>query len=104
MGRHGQIDQQVPYHVVVAESLPGVEPRAERIKHAARGNQRQQRRRRLPHEKRHEKYDRPPHDQIDRQAEGGNRLARKRLVEDAEQHHRPLQDGDEYPLPAADDR
>ena len=104
MGRHSQIDQQVPDHVVVAESLPGVKPRAERIEHAARGDQRQQRRRRLPHEKRHEKYDRPPHDQIDRQAEGGNRLARKRLVEDAEQHPRPLQDRDEDALPPSDHR
>lgn len=104
MGRHGQIDQQMPDHVVVAESLPGVEPRAERIEHAARGDQHQQRRRCLPDEKRHEENDRPPHDQIDRQAEGGNRLARKRFVEDAEQHHRPLQDCDEDALPASDHR
>ena len=104
MGRHGQIDQQVPDHVVVAESLPGIKPRAERIEHAAQRDQRHERRRSVADEQRQEEDDRPAHDQVDGQTDGRYRLSGERLVEHPENHHRPLQDGDEHPLPAADDR
>ena len=43
--RHDRkVDQQMPYHVVVAKPLPGIEPGAERVEYTARGDQHQQRR------------------------------------------------------------
>ena len=58
----------------------------------------------MTHEKRHEEDDRPPHHQVDRQADRRNRTAGERLVDDAEEHHRPLQHRNEGTLPAPDDR
>ena len=55
-------------------------------------------------EEREEEDDRPPHDQVDRKADGRDRTPRERLVEDAEKHHRPLHDGNHDALPAPDDR
>ena len=56
----------------------------------------------MTHEGREEKDDRPSHHEVDRKAQGRNRAFRQRFVEDAEEHHRPLQRGDEDALPAAD--
>ena len=64
----------------------------------------QQLRRCVAQEERQEEENRPPHDQIDGQAHGRERTPRERLVEYPEEHHRPLQHGDEHALPPADDR
>ena len=94
----------MPHHVVIAEALAGVEPCAERVEQAAQRNERHEGRRSVADEQREEEDDRPAHDQVDSQTDGGYRFAGQGFVENPENHHRPLQDGDEHPLPAADDR
>lgn len=95
-----QIDQQMPHQVVVTKGLLGIEYGAYGVEYSAQRNERDELPRGVTHEEREEEDDGPPHHQIDRQADGGYRASAERLVEYAEDHHHPLQDEDQPPLPA----
>ena len=102
MGRDREVDHQVPHHVVVAESLHGIDPGSQRVTHAARGDQHDQGRGGMAQKERKEEQDRPPHDQINRQAQRGPFAARQRLAEYAQEHRHPLQRRHQHPLPPSE--
>ena len=101
MCRGGKINEQMPHKMVMLERLLGIEYRPDGVEHSAQSNERDKLPRCVAHEEREEEDHGPPHHQIYRQADGGNRAAAERLVEDAEDDHRPLQDEYQPPLPTA---
>lgn len=88
--------------MVVTESLFGIENSTYRIKHSAQRNQRDKLPRGITQKEREEEYHSPTHHQIYRQTDGRDRAATQGLIEDAEDHHHPLQDYDQPPLPTSD--
>ena len=87
--------------MVVAETLLGIEGCAYGVADATRANQREKWGRGLLPKERDEDYNHPTHNQIDGEANRRNRTLRQRLVEDAEQHHNPLNHNNQHTLPTA---
>ena len=101
MCRGGQINQQMPHQMMVLKRLLGIEYRPDGVEHATQRDERDELPRGVAHEEREEEDHGPSHHQIYGQADGGNRATAERLVEDAEDHHHPLQDEYQPPLPTA---
>ena len=102
MRQQRQVDKQMPDQVVVAESLLRINDRSGRIEDPAQQDQQQQRQRSVPNQPGQEKDRRPAHHQINRQAQRRDGTPGQRLIQNTQQNGRPLQNGDEDTLPAAD--
>ena len=87
--------------MVMLERLLRIEYRPDGVEHATQRDERDELPRGVAHEEREEEDHGPSHHQIYCQADGGNRATAERLVEDAEDHHYPLQDEYQPPLPTA---
>ena len=90
--------------MVVAKSLLGIEHGAYRIEQTAQRNQCDKLPRGVAQKEWEEEYNGPAHHQIYRQANSWYRAAAQRLIEDSKNHHHPLQDKYQPPLPATDYR
>ena len=99
----GKVYQQMPHQMVMTKSLLGVEYRANGVEHTAKGYVSDKLPRGVTQKQREEEYNGPAHHEIYRKADGRYGASAERLIEDAEDNHRPLQDEDEPALPATDD-
>ena len=88
--------------MVMTKSLLGVEDRANGVEHSAQGYVGDKLPRGVTQKQREEEDNGPAHDKIYRKADGRYRAAAERLIKDAEDDHRPLQDEYEPTLPATD--
>ena len=100
----GEVDQQVPHQVVVAEGLHRIKNCANGVEHTSQGDERDKLPRSMLDEQWQEEYHSPTHYHIYSKADGRNRASAQRLVEDAEDHHHPLQDKYQPTLPTSDHR
>ena len=104
MRRCGQVYKQMPHQVMVAERLLSIEHSTHGIKDSSEGYERDKLPRGVTNEERKEKYDGPAHNKVYSQAHSGYRSAAQGFIKYSEDHHHPLQDKYQPPLPATDDR
>ena len=80
----------MPDKVVVSKPLSCIEECSESIEDSACANQHQKRSRGVVPKEREEEDNHPAHNQVDDQTYRRNGTPRQRFVEDAKQHHNPL--------------
>ncbi len=78
--------------MVMTKSLHSVEDRANGIEYTAEGYIGDKLPRSVTHKEREEEYNGPAHNKIYRKADGRYGASAERLIKDAEDDHRPLQD------------
>ena len=86
--------------MVMAKSLLCVEDSANRVEYSTQGYEGDKLPRGVTQKEWEEKDHSPTHHQVYRQAHRRYRATRKRFVENAENHHHPLQDENQPALPA----
>ena len=104
MRRRGKINQKMPHQVVMTKGLHSVEHRTYGVEYATQSDIEDKLPRGVIQKEREEKYHGPAHNKIYGKAHSRYGATAERLVKHTEDNHRPLQDEDQPPLPAADDR
>ena len=96
----GKINQKMPHQVMVAKGFFGIEHSTHGIKDSSEGYERDKLPRGVTNEERKEKYYGPAHNKVYSQAHSGYRSAAQGFIKYSEDHHHPLQDKYQPPLPA----
>ena len=100
MRSSGQIYQQMPHQVVMTKGFFSIEHSTHGIKDSSEGYERDKLPRGVTNEERKEKYYGPAHNKVYSQAHSGYRSAAQGFIKYSEDHHHPLQDKYQPPLPA----
>ena len=84
MAKHRQVDEQMPYEVVIFEPLLGIDGCTDGIEDSARANQHKKWGRGVVPEEREEDDNHPAHNQVDGEADRRYRSLRQRFIKYAE--------------------